>query len=37
VKLDNPLVVHWEYASEEQLAKRNQTRSTHCVFVAGKS
>jgi SAM-dependent methyltransferase len=25
VKLDNPLVVQWEYASEERLAKRNQT------------
>ena len=25
MKLDNPLVVQWEYASEERLAKRNQT------------
>ena len=25
VKLDNPLVVQWEYASEERLAKRNKT------------
>ena len=25
VKLDNPLVVQWEYASEERLARRNQT------------
>jgi SAM-dependent methyltransferase len=25
VKLDNPLVVQWEYASEERLAKRNAT------------
>jgi ubiquinone/menaquinone biosynthesis C-methylase UbiE len=25
VKLDNPLVVQWEYASEERLAKRNET------------
>ena len=24
VKLDNPLVVQWEYASEERLAKRNR-------------
>jgi hypothetical protein len=23
VKLDNPLLVRWEYASEERLAKRN--------------
>jgi SAM-dependent methyltransferase len=27
VKLDNPLVVQWEYASEERLAKRNKTYS----------
>jgi SAM-dependent methyltransferase len=27
VKLDNPLVVQWEYASEERLAKRNRTYS----------
>ncbi|MDQ3066117.1 MAG: class I SAM-dependent methyltransferase [Actinomycetota bacterium] len=25
MKLDNPLVVQWEYASEERLAKRNET------------
>ncbi|HUQ23459.1 MAG TPA: class I SAM-dependent methyltransferase [Gaiellaceae bacterium] len=25
MKLDNPLVVQWEYASEERLAKRNRT------------
>jgi SAM-dependent methyltransferase len=25
VRLDNPLVVQWEYASEERLARRNQT------------
>ena len=25
MKLDNPLVVQWEYASEERLARRNQT------------
>ena len=25
MKLDHPLVVQWEYASEERLAKRNQT------------
>ena len=25
MKLDNPLVVQWEYASEERLAKRNKT------------
>jgi SAM-dependent methyltransferase len=25
MRLDNPLVVQWEYASEERLAKRNQT------------
>ena len=25
MKLDNPLVVQWEYASEERLAKRNHT------------
>lgn len=25
MKLDNPLVVQWEYASEERLAKRNST------------
>ena len=27
MKLDNPLVVQWEYASEERLAKRNKTYS----------
>ena len=27
MKLDNPLVVQWEYASEERLAKRNRTYS----------
>ena len=25
MRLDNPLVVQWEYASEERLAKRNRT------------
>lgn len=28
MKLDNPLVVQWEYASEERLAKRNETYRT---------
>lgn len=27
MKLDNPLVVQWEYASEERLARRNRTYS----------
>ena len=25
MKLDNPVVVQWEYASEERLATRNET------------
>jgi len=25
LKLDSPLLVHWEYASEERLAVRNKT------------
>ena len=25
MRLDNPLLVQWEYASEERLAKRNST------------
>jgi hypothetical protein len=32
LKLDSPLLVHWEYASEERLAIRNKT-----VFVARKA